>query len=213
MTGANVTRYVHAPTGLLAQHDGASWDWLLADGLGSVRSVVDGGANVLWSSHYAPYGSPFGGTGTAQTAYGFTGEPTDGSGLVYLRNRYYAPGLGVFASLDRLETANRYAYVGGDVVNATDPSGMVANVRPRMIDVDESRAVMPGTRLPTVTTPRPVVTQPSVVIQVPGASANPFPSTHGGNTGSPTQSSRGDEYLPPDEQAFSVRTYAVEGIK
>jgi RHS repeat-associated protein len=126
-TGANVNRYVHDPRGLLSHHDGASWDWMLADDLGSVRNVVDGGANVLWSSHYAPYDSPFGGTGSAQTAYGFTGEPTDGNGLVYLRNRYYAPGIGVFASVDPLETANRYAYVGGNVVNATDPSGLLVN--------------------------------------------------------------------------------------
>ncbi|NOG52030.1 MAG: hypothetical protein HND48_23265 [Chloroflexi bacterium] len=34
------------------------------------------------------------------TAYGFTGELTDGNGLVYLRARYLAPGLGTFASRD-----------------------------------------------------------------------------------------------------------------
>ncbi|MBK9123550.1 MAG: hypothetical protein IPM16_10595 [Chloroflexi bacterium] len=36
----------------------------------------------------------------AGTAYGFTCELTDGNGLVYLRARYLAPGLGTFASRD-----------------------------------------------------------------------------------------------------------------
>jgi hypothetical protein len=35
-----------------------------------------------------------------------------------------SPRLGSFASLDALETPNRYAYVGGNVVNRVDPSGM-----------------------------------------------------------------------------------------
>ncbi|MCC6567290.1 MAG: hypothetical protein IT298_16130 [Chloroflexi bacterium] len=33
-------------------------------------------------------------------SYGFTGELTDGNGLLYLRARYLAPGLGTFASRD-----------------------------------------------------------------------------------------------------------------
>ncbi|MCO6445950.1 MAG: hypothetical protein J5J04_17905 [Anaerolineae bacterium] len=52
------------------------------------------------------------------TAYGFTGELTDGNGLVYLRARYLAPGLGTFASRDpwrgtssALRTWNGYAWV------------------------------------------------------------------------------------------------------
>ena len=42
---------------------------------------------------------------------------------MYLRARYYVPGLGVFPSLDPVEEGNRYGYVGGDVVNRVDPSG------------------------------------------------------------------------------------------
>jgi RHS repeat-associated protein len=148
-TGTNATRYLHDPRGLLSQQrPDTSWQWALNDGLGSVRGMLNGSLSPQDSRLYAPYGETTQLSGTAQTAYGYTGEATDGNGLVYLRNRYYAPGIGQFISIDPLETANRYAYVGGNVVNATDPSGLVANVRPRMIDVDESRAVMLGTRLP-----------------------------------------------------------------
>ncbi|MBE2196090.1 MAG: RHS repeat-associated core domain-containing protein, partial [Anaerolinea sp.] len=84
---------------------------------------VDAAGQILESRLYAPYGDPFGGSGTAQTGFGFTGEVTDASGLVYLRARYYVPELGVFPSLDPVEEGNRYGYVGGNVVNRVDPSG------------------------------------------------------------------------------------------
>jgi RHS repeat-associated protein len=64
--------------------------------------------------------------------HGFTGEPTDANGLVYLRNRYYNPELGTFMSMDPYEgdsnepmSLNEYAYAHGNPVNNTDPSGMV----------------------------------------------------------------------------------------
>ncbi|CAG1006605.1 hypothetical protein ANRL4_03645 [Anaerolineae bacterium] len=45
---------------------------------------------------------------------------------MYLRARYYVPQLGAFPSLDPVEEGNRYGYVGGNVVNRVDPSGMQA---------------------------------------------------------------------------------------
>gem|GEM_PF-4040699 len=36
------------------------------------------------SSLYSPYGEVYGGTGSSQTSFGFTGEPTDANGLVHL---------------------------------------------------------------------------------------------------------------------------------
>ncbi len=131
-TGANTERFVHE-RGLLSQQDSAGdWQWMVADGLGSVRGVVDGtGFDPAYSVHYAPYGQSWGEQGTEQTPFGFTGEPTDDNGLVHLRARYYNPALGVFPSLDPVEgmlqqamSLNRYAYVAGNVVNLVDPSGM-----------------------------------------------------------------------------------------
>ncbi len=132
-TGANTERFVHE-RGLLSQQDSAGdWQWMVADGLGSVRGVVDGaGFDPAYSVHYAPYGQPWGEQGPEQTPFGFTGEPTDDNGLVHLRARYYNPALGVFPSLDPVEgvlqqamSLNRYAYVAGNVVNAVDPSGAI----------------------------------------------------------------------------------------
>ncbi len=131
-TGANTMRYVHSPRGIHAHKDtGGNWEWMVQDGLGSVREVVDNSVGVLWSTNYDPYGNPFGATGTGQTGYGFTGEQTDTNGQVYLRARYYNPNIGVFTARDSFEgrydramTLNGYNWVEGNVPNRIDPSGL-----------------------------------------------------------------------------------------
>ncbi len=134
-TGANVTRQVHSPFGLhTVQEPTGDWRWMVPDALTTVRGTVDSGAAVLESRLYDPYGSVISTTGTSQTDFGFTGEPTDsGDGLVYLRARYYNPTIGQFFGLDPLEgnmgnplSLNRYAYVVDDPVNRRDPSGLIA---------------------------------------------------------------------------------------
>ena len=130
-TGANVTRYVGAPGELLAQKDSsANWEWMLADGLGSVRGVVSSAAGVLEHRHFDPFGNLFAGA-MSQTDYGFTGEPFDvTTGLVYLRARHYRPANGTFVSRDPFEgtmarpmSRNGYSWVEGRVADGRDPSG------------------------------------------------------------------------------------------
>lgn len=129
-----IERSIHGPTGIHAHKDAANnWEWMLQDGLGSVRGVADNSAGVLWSGSYDPFGTGFGATGTPQTPYGFTGELTDSNGLSYLRARYHNPSLATFLSLDPLEgtpdrpmSLNGYSYVEGNPTNWTDPSGMQA---------------------------------------------------------------------------------------
>jgi RHS repeat-associated protein len=131
-TGVDITRYVQGPLGVLEQInlDGTRRS-MVPDGLGSLRVVADSNLNVLESRQYSPYGEGYGGTGSSQTVFGFTGEETDGNSLVNLRARYYNPTLGIFPSLDPVEgdigqpmALNRYAYASGNPVNLTDPSGL-----------------------------------------------------------------------------------------
>jgi RHS repeat-associated protein len=126
------SRQVQTPMGVLAQKDpSGAWEWMLQDGLGSVRSVVNNALTVLEHRHYEPYGSLFAGA-MAETPFGFTGEWRDGgTGMVYLRARYYNPAMGAFVSRDPFEgTASRpmslnlYAYVQGNPVNLIDPNGL-----------------------------------------------------------------------------------------
>jgi YD repeat-containing protein len=75
---------------LILQDDGTGALALLADGLGSVRLEMVGGA-VESTTTYSPYGTELAQEGTSDTVYGFTGEQEDGStGLLYLRARYYS---------------------------------------------------------------------------------------------------------------------------
>ena len=64
--------------------------------------------------------------GPVTSPFGFAGGYTDSSGLVYLINRYYAPMLREFISVDRAvaTTGTPYAYAGNDPMNWVDPSGL-----------------------------------------------------------------------------------------
>jgi len=132
-TVANVTRYVGAPGELLAQKDSsANWEWMLADGLGSVRGVVSSAAGVLEHRHFDPFGNLFAGA-MSQSEYGFTGEPFDSAtGMLYLRARHYRPTNGTFVSRDPFEgtmsrpmSRNGYSWVEGRVADGRDASGMI----------------------------------------------------------------------------------------
>jgi RHS repeat-associated protein len=127
-TGTNTTRYVHMGGALLVQEDSAgNWDWMLPDGLGSVRSVANNSGGVMEHRHYEPYGNLYAGT-MSETPFGFTGEWRDSTtALVYLRARYYAPGMGTFVSRDPFEgtaaramSLNGYSWVEGNVLNYGD---------------------------------------------------------------------------------------------
>jgi len=137
-TGANTDRYIHGPRGIHVQRDAAdNWEWMVQDGLSSVRGVADSTGAVQWSGSYGPYGNDFGDVGTSQTMYGFTGEPTNETGLVHLRARDYNPTLGIFTALDPFEgtaqrpmSLNGYSWVEGNPVMNVDPRGkFVFNTR------------------------------------------------------------------------------------
>ena len=126
-TGSDTIFYLHG-LDLIAQSDGTSTEYLLADGLGSVRQVVDSTGNPLMAQTYDPYGNryAYGGPEERFTVAGFTGESEDKNGLMFLRARYYAPTQGRFLNMDpSRRERNPYQYVGSDPVNFRDPSGLV----------------------------------------------------------------------------------------
>jgi len=120
---------------VLAQKDtSGAWEWSLADGLGSVRSVTNNSGAVMEHRHFEPYGNLYAGT-MNETPFGFTGEWRDGgTGMYYLRARYYNPAFGAFVSRDpyagtaaRAMSLNGYSWVEGNPVMNTDPSGRLAD--------------------------------------------------------------------------------------
>jgi len=80
------------------------------------------------------YGSIRSSSGTLQTDRTYTGQKSDGTGLLYYNARYYDPALGTFLSPDtlvpdagRVIDYNRFLYVRGNPLKYTDPSGHYTN--------------------------------------------------------------------------------------
>jgi RHS repeat-associated protein len=111
------------------QPDG--WQYHLGDALGSVRELAASTGTVGLAQSFEPFGRVMAQFGSASTGFGFTGEQLDGTGLVYLRARYYASYLNQWIQPDQIVPDpyipgdwNRYAYVRNNPVTWTDPSGL-----------------------------------------------------------------------------------------
>jgi len=102
------TRYLHLPGIIVTENANGERRYLLSDGLGSVRQVVDEHGAVVAYREYDPYGNPRGNG----SQYGFTGEV----GLLHLRARWYLPSAGVFVSRDSVDGEPPYQYVRGNPV-------------------------------------------------------------------------------------------------
>jgi RHS repeat-associated protein len=77
-------------------------------------------------------GSVLSSAGTGASMFGYTGEVTDNTGLVYLRARYLSTSIGRFISKDvwpgnyhRPQSLNPWQYVEGKPINLADPSGRI----------------------------------------------------------------------------------------
>ena len=118
-------------TGLAQQQDNV-WAYQHADGLGSIRHLSDASAEVTRLQSYDPFGTLNQQSGPGASGFGYTGEQEDANtGLVFLRARFYDPGVGRFVSKDpwsgsmlRPQTQNGWAYVSNNPINQTDPSGL-----------------------------------------------------------------------------------------
>ncbi len=115
--------------GRIAQYDTAM-QYFGGDALGSVRQLYSPNRQVLANTRYDPFGRVLAQSGTASSAYGFTGEWTDGTGLVHLRARYYSVQQGRFVTRDVWEgdpnapmSYNAWLYVHANPVNLADPTG------------------------------------------------------------------------------------------
>jgi RHS repeat-associated protein len=119
---------------------------LLGDHLGSTDVLLDDAGATVGRTSFTPTGGRRGSnwsTGTApdwlaianSTRQGYTGhEMLDNVGLVHMNGRVYDPQLARFLSADPLighlddsQSVHPYAYVGNRPLNATDPTGLVAD--------------------------------------------------------------------------------------
>ncbi len=127
--GTNTYLYGRARLG---EQQPEGWQYHLGDALGSVRELTNSTGTVGLVRSYEPFGSLMASFGSGSTAFAFTGEQLDGTGLAYLRARYVDSFTGRFLSQDSRipdyqspPSLNPWTYVEGNPVNATDPSGLV----------------------------------------------------------------------------------------
>ncbi len=119
--------------GLVSQSTSAGRRYFALDRLGSVRALVDGTGAVTSRFDYDPYGQATSTAvpGATTSRLGYASGESLGAGLYHYGQRYYDPSIMRWTQPDPLlnagdvRQANRYAYVGGDPVNLTDPSGLL----------------------------------------------------------------------------------------
>jgi RHS repeat-associated protein len=97
------------------------------DGLGSVVATTDVSGNLTAAQLYDAWGKPQQSASLGNLGqYGYTGREPDETGMMYYRARYYDPSIGRFTQRDPIGLQggiNQYAYVGGNPISYTDPSG------------------------------------------------------------------------------------------
>ncbi|MGD9723620.1 MAG: RHS repeat-associated core domain-containing protein [Pirellulales bacterium] len=111
--------------------------FLLYDGHGSTRVLLDYNGVVQRRFAYDAYGNLLGGAGLvnniadALTTHLYSGERTDPTGLQYLRARYYDPTTGRFNRLDPFAgdtqdpiSLHKYLYTHANPVMGVDPTGL-----------------------------------------------------------------------------------------
>jgi RHS repeat-associated protein len=118
--------------GRIGEEQPNSWQYHLVDVLSSVRQLTDMSCVVMLTQSYKPFGTVLSSEGSASTAFQFTGEQRDETGLIYLRARYYAPANGRFLSRDIWDgdsyqpiSYNAWLYARGNPIRFRDPSGLI----------------------------------------------------------------------------------------
>jgi RHS repeat-associated protein len=125
--GANT--YLYGLTRIGEEQTGG-WQYHLGDALGSVRQLTNPAAAVTLARSYEPFGDTLTSAGAGATSFQFTGEQRDGTGLTYLRARYYATTTGRFTIEDTWEgeprrpsSYNRWLYAYANPITLNDATG------------------------------------------------------------------------------------------
>jgi RHS repeat-associated protein len=165
--GDGTYTYLYGHERIAQNSTAAGKQYFLNDALGSVRRVTNTGGAPTLTRGYEPYGKVSSSSGAGITAYGFAGEWTDNTGLIHLRARYYASGVGRFVSKDpwrgdagRPMSYNGWLYVYANPTNLTDPSGWCGG---------ENETPCPPTTPTATATPRPpiVMRTPTAIVYSP----------------------------------------------
>lgn len=118
--------------GLISEHRGSDVNTYHFDYRGSTVEMTDASGSVKGTASYDEYGVKLSNTLATRFTYnGQYGVEDDGTGMYYMRTRYYNVDLKRFMNRDVVvgssnsaQSLNRYAYVNGNPISYTDPFGM-----------------------------------------------------------------------------------------
>jgi RHS repeat-associated protein len=131
VTDGVTTTYLYGAD-LVAQYDAAGNPaYLLTDGQGNVRLLVDAAGNIVGRYDYDVFGAVRSALGSASTTYRNAGHAADDAvGLIHMRARWYDPALGRFLTLDprlpgswNAQDWNLYVYGRNNPVTYIDAEG------------------------------------------------------------------------------------------
>ena len=156
-SGAVSVLYVRAGDMLLEEVRGGVAKMYEADGLGSVRGLLDATGARTDTYAYEAFGSTVSTTGNDLNPYRFAGERlVDSVGMYQNRARWLDTRTGRFVSVDRAEgkalspiTLGPYLYGGADPVNYTDPTGREFDLASMMASITISSVLAVVTNVGT----------------------------------------------------------------
>jgi RHS repeat-associated protein len=130
---------------------GATNEYYHAEALGSAMALTDGAGASQTTYRYEPFGNTAASGTTTTNPFQYTNRENDGTGLYYLRARYYSPKLQRFVSEDPIGLfggdTNLYAYVLNNPTRFVDPLGLDWFRPPSddyIVGRDKSKLVRPG---------------------------------------------------------------------
>ena len=127
---------------------------LLTDALGSTVALSDSSGAVSTSYTFQPFGATTRAGAATANSVEFAGRENDGTGLYFLRGRYFSPSLQRFMSEDPIGFSggdpNLYSYVDNQPTMFVDPFGYIKGERGLE---GNPTAGMPGGRTATKHTP------------------------------------------------------------
>jgi len=129
--GTTVRKYYYAGAVRVAMRVGGNTFYLLNDHLTSTAITTNSSGVRQTELRYFAYGGTRYDAGGQMTLYRYTGQRIEtGTGLYDYGARWYDPAIGRFLAADSIipsvgasQSLNRYAYVNGNPLKYTDPSG------------------------------------------------------------------------------------------